>query len=527
MIQFHATNKTIQVASCPPELLLQLRAYLTVAVKDQYFAKRYAKHGWDGTARFINSTDTFSRGLWLQVKHWLVENNLTYEIQKTTSNIAVNLTDPIINKHLTLRPNQLDALNAWLKFNAFGIIWGPPNFGKTEVAAAAIATLRPTRVFFLVNSRDLLLQAKERFEQRLPDVKPGVIGDSGWELGERVTVAMVQTLYNILRPAKKIGKHQRPAHPRQAELKQILAATDFIICDEVHHARSAQIKLVMRYTRARYCLGLSARPFHEYDRDLQRMTAEDASILACLGPIVYKETPSDAIARGESAKPQLLLVPIYHPLINDVNWAMTRKLLFASYQLLNVVVHLTKAAAEAGQATLAIAANSLPFMRRLHKGLLEAGVNAVALHGGLDTGLRQDARLALNQDQIQAAVATTIYDEGVDIPNLRQLILAYGGKSLIKADQRVGRGLRKKVSGQNKVVIADFISYSPSEPRKDYLYKHSLIRIKRYLEEAEYDIFLIEPDQHSAYVRRLLKDRATPLDRLPDAAYYRSLAGTT
>lgn len=508
MIELLATSKTITVARCGPKTLAELRAYLTVPVKDQYFASR-AKRGWDGTTKFLSAKNTFSRGLWQQVKHWLEECRYKYEIKKVTPNLLVQRQNPVINQQLTLRPNQLEALNRWLRRDGFGIIYAPVAFGKTELAAAALATVKPKRALFLTNSLDLLLQTKERFEQRLPGLQPGLIGGSHWE-PRRVTVCTVQTLYNVLKSKD---------HPRLGELKNLLAETDLVIADECHHSKSTQIRTIIRHAGARYCMGLSARPFHVYDRDLQRMTAEDASILACLGPVVYKESTSELIDQGQLAKPRLLLVPLDHPLADEMPWATARKLLFAHQGLLDTAVALTKAAAEAGQATLVITGNSLAFNRRIHKALVAAGVNAEELHGGVDKEVRQQARLDLNRDGLQAAVATTIFDEGVDIPNLRQLVLAYGGKSLIKLDQRVGRSLRKKQEGANAAVIVEFVSYG-----NKYLYSHSLTRLKRYMEEKEFELCLMYPERHSRHVRRLLKGRATELNQLPDVNYYRALA---
>jgi superfamily II DNA or RNA helicase len=183
------------------------------------------------------------------------------------------------------------------------------------------------------------------------------------------------------------------------------------------------------------------------------------------------------------------------------------------------MAQLTKAAAEAKQATLVISGNSLIFNHRIYNTLDMRGIKATELCGAVDKDVRQQTRHDLDINKIQAVVATTVWDEGVDIPNLRQLILGYGGKSLIKVDQRTGRSLRKKQEGQNVAVIVDFMHYG-----NDHLKNHSHVRLKRYLEEESYDLCLVHPTQHSNYVRRLLKDKAIELDQLPDVEYYRRLA---
>lgn len=509
MITFLTTAKTVTVAHCPASTLVQLRAYLKVGVANRFFAMRRARGNWDGTVAFLSAKNTFSWGLWRQVKYWLEENQLEYEVKKVTPNLLPQLTKPTISPTLTLRDNQLTALNKWLQYDGFGICWCPPAWGKTELSAAAIATLKPKQALFLVNSRDLLLQAQERFKLRLPGTEPGLIGDGEWT-PQRITVAMVQSLFNVLK---------KKDHPNHAKLKILLAQTDLIIQDEAHHGRSKQIRTVFNAANPRYCLGLSARPFHEYGRNLQAMTAEDAIILATLGPIVYRESTSELIDQGQLAKPHILLVPINHQLAEELAWSEARKRLYANPELTTTVTTLTKAAADAGQATLVITGSSLTFNHQLCRALVTAGINATELNGALDKNTRADARLALNQDGLQAAVATTIFDEGIDIPNLRQLILAYGGKSLIKVDQRTGRSLRQKHQGANTAVIVEFMSYG-----NHHLYKHSITRLKRYIEESAYELYLVRPSEHSNYVRRLLKDKARPLDALPTTDYYRQLA---
>jgi len=473
--------------------------------------QRSKKPGWDGTVSFLNPRlNSFSRGLWPQVKFAMQENGLKYEFKKITPVLLPQINELDIGPNLTLRPDQAEALNCWLKREGFGIICAPPGWGKTELSAGALATLNGNfeKALFIVNGLDLLLQAKERFTAKLTK-SVGIIGGNEWN-PQRLTVATIQTLYSVIKDK---------THEHHKELNALLKETDFIIHDECHHSRSKQIRSVLSRANARYCLGLSARPFHAYNQDVQRMTAEDAIVLAYLGPVVYHQTASDQIEKGHLAKPYVLLIPILHPLADEMKWAEARRQLFYSKTMLDTMTSLTKAAAEAQQTTLIISGNSLDFNHRIYEALNEADINAVALSGSIDKDERQDARRQLNQKGLEAIVATTIFDEGVDIPNLRQLILAYGGKSLIKIDQRTGRSLRKKQEGKNVAVIVDFLAYG-----NKHLEKHSRIRLKRYLEEESYELQLVFPDKHSKYIRRILKDKATELDQLPDVEYYRRLA---
>ncbi len=71
---------------------------------------------------------------------------------------------------------------------------------------------------------------------------------------------------------------------------------------------------------------------------------------------------------------------------------------------------------------------------------------------------------------LDGIIASTIFDEGIDLPNIQTVILAGGGKSEIKNLQRLGRGLRK-TTGKVSLKLVDFIDTGSKT-----LKKHSEIR---------------------------------------------------
>jgi superfamily II DNA or RNA helicase len=77
---------------------------------------------------------------------------------------------------------------------------------------------------------------------------------------------------------------------------------------------------------------------------------------------------------------------------------------------------------------------------------------------------------------LKCIVSSSISDEGLSLPAIDVLILGVGNKSALKTIQRVGRGLRKKLVGENSVTIIDFIDRGSK-----YLYKHSVERCRVYI----------------------------------------------
>jgi superfamily II DNA or RNA helicase len=115
----------------------------------------------------------------------------------------------------------------------------------------------------------------------------------------------------------------------------------------------------------------------------------------------------------------------------------------------------------------------------LHKLAELKGIHLPAVQQG-STPLRErdDVIKDLQSGKIKAIIATTIYDEGVDIPNLRSLILAGGGKSTVAQLQRIGRGLRTYV-GKDEVLVVDF-----NDKTGSVLKRHSAARRKVWKDEG-------------------------------------------
>jgi len=77
-------------------------------------------------------------------------------------------------------------------------------------------------------------------------------------------------------------------------------------------------------------------------------------------------------------------------------------------------------------------------------------------------------------------IASTIFEEGIDVPSISALVVACGGKSSIKTIQRVGRGMRP--GKDKKLYVVDFY-----DDFNRYLRRHSEKRIQLY-EEHGYDV---------------------------------------
>jgi len=497
--------------------LEELRRYLTVKTADSYFNR---EPGWTNSIKFFDArSQTFPYGLWGHVKFFLKDNEIKHKI--VSHRKPLPLLDSKKLGDVKLYGLQVRSCNAWFKNGGNGIIWGAGGFGKTEIACAIMNQMLKrgyaNKILFVVNGLDLQDQAILRIKLRLR-LNAGRISGGDKKnvvLNKIITVGAIQKLHSMIKK-------------KDPRIIKLLNEVDFIVYDETHHSRSHQTTMLIKNCPAKYRLGISARPLRiSYDdyktKDLNVMKADDARVMAIIGPVVKRVTPSQLIKLGRLARPRIYLYPLNYkdfrsPLsrMERLAWPKAKRELIIENEVIHRVACLQAvAAARANQTTMVIAGGSRKLGLNVYQRMQDANLNVVYLHGGVDKGFRSKSRLKMNMNKLEACVATTIYDEGIDIPNLRQLVLAFGGLSPIKNEQRLARGVRVK-KGVNEAVVIDFMNYGNKHVRK-----HSYARLKLYLEEKRYKMFLVGKD-HPPYVIRLVgKDRI--VKKLPGTKLFRRL----
>lgn len=111
--------------------------------------------------------------------------------------------------------------------------------------------------------------------------------------------------------------------------------------------------------------------------------------------------------------------------------------------------------------------------------------------GKTKASIREDLRqLMEREDGITLYGTSSILSTGVNIKNLRHLILASGGKSSVTINQSIGRLLRKHVSKDMTTIwdiVDDFTVKKRTQTSKNHFYKHFEHRLEIY-SENEYDI---------------------------------------
>jgi superfamily II DNA or RNA helicase len=116
--------------------------------------------------------------------------------------------------------------------------------------------------------------------------------------------------------------------------------------------------------------------------------------------------------------------------------------------------------------------------------MLETDLTVASLDGSNKTEDRLEAIRAMRAGEVNVLIASKIFDQGVDIPELDALILAGSGKSTGRALQRIGRVIRTGPKSKKDAVVVDFYDNCK------YLRDHSRSRYKIYSTEPEFRIKL-------------------------------------
>lgn len=140
-----------------------------------------------------------------------------------------------------LRPLQQPAVDQDLKRD-FGLLEVPTGGGKT-VMALYLITQRKQPTLIVVHTKELLNQWLDRIEQFLgiPRDEIGIIGSGKFRIGEKITVATVQTL------SKKAD--------------QVAPHIGYLILDECHRAPALQYAKTIEQFDCKYMTGLTATPW--------------------------------------------------------------------------------------------------------------------------------------------------------------------------------------------------------------------------------------------------------------------------
>ncbi|MCF6256055.1 MAG: DEAD/DEAH box helicase family protein [Gammaproteobacteria bacterium] len=387
---------------------------------------------WD-KPRIIGCAENYPRHIALPrgcleaVQKLLHENNIHCELQD--KRFVGDTID--INFEGTLRADQKKAVNAMLKHDV-GILCAPTAFGKTVTAASLIAR-RGVNALILVHRTELLKQWQVRLQSFL-DIKKGVVGTMGGGSVKPtgvIDIAVMQTL------------------TRRKELRDKLEHYGHVIVDECHHLSAFSFEAILKHTKAKYVLGLTATPV--------RRDGQQPIIYMQCGPIRHTATTP------ENAPKELEVTP--HYISSDIDVVpdariqdIFRHLSENTHRTTEIVTHIANLYAQ-GRKVLVLTERT-DHLAAIGDALAPLVPSFYRLHGRMSKKQRSTviAELdALPDDAPRILLATgKLVGEGFDHPPLDTLILTMPISWKGTLQQYAGR-LHRQHSSKTDVKIIDFV----------------------------------------------------------------------
>lgn len=325
---------------------------------------------------------------------------------------------------VTLRDYQSEAVEFLVpKRRAF--VQAPAGSGKTLIAAKAIARrVKPgNRVLWLANTREQVEQGTEAIRR------------TGGPQGVEFEVCCVA------------------AQPDASKF-------DLIIFDEAHHApASTWLRIVMAARPDAIVWGFSATPFGDDDErneivrrqfveffQIERKRVEDSGHLA-LGKVYVHDldTPGEFDREiDQQVSVELINRCRRFPMVarfeheRRIKWQITQEFIQKNENRNNAAVGLIKQEADKGHSVLALVF-SIEHGTELAS-RVDGGCGLV--HSKLGAKARRGFIESFRGGSLRVLFATSLADEGLDVPRASRLVLIAGGRSAGRLEQRAGRVLR-------------------------------------------------------------------------------------
>lgn len=306
--------------------------------------------------------------------------------------------------------------------------------GKTFLSAFDVRRFKPKRLLFVVHRRNIAEAALRSFKYLIPNVSMGIFSGNTKETDSDFIFSTVQTIHK---------KEYREMFERDA--------FDYIIIDEVHRAGAQSYQDIVDYFKPKFLLGMSATPERSDDFDIYEMFDHN---------IAYE-------IRLIQAMEYNLLCPFHYYGITDmtidgieIDDKSEFNILTSELRVDYIIEKINEYGYSGDHIHGLIFCSRKDECEKLSQLFNLRGYKTIALTGDSSEDMRQKAIDSLesnDENSLDYIFTVDIFNEGIDIPKVNQVVMLRPTESAIVFVQQLGRGLRKNDS-KEYVVIIDFIA---------------------------------------------------------------------
>lgn len=367
----------------------------------------------------------------------------TYEVVKKQKAITRQEKIPSVEQY-RLKPNKMQVgfIESLQNIRQAGeqraLLISATGTGKTYASAFALREADPKRVLFLVHREQIAKQAIESFRRVFGRTKTfGLLSGNSKRYDEEYLFATMQ----MMAKEETLSRYQKTEF-------------DVIIIDEVHRAGASSYQRIMGYFEPQFWLGMTASPERTDGFDIYHLFDHN---------IAYE-------IRLQQALEEDLLCPFHYFGITEMEidgevFDDTTGMRNFSYLIcderVEYILEKAKYYGYSGDRVKGlIFCSRKEEAKELSKKFNEKGYQTAFLCGEHSQEERERCIERLTSDDstdyLDYIFTIDIFNEGVDIPEINQVIMLRPTESPVVFIQQLGRGLRK-ADGKKYVVILDFI----------------------------------------------------------------------
>jgi superfamily II DNA or RNA helicase/HKD family nuclease len=372
-------------------------------------------------------------------KEWLVKYDLFYRSQLEYNRKIQEKLNPA--EFQEVKPNlmQREALENIKHLRKNGkqkaLLISATGTGKTYLSAFDVKAFQPRKFLFIVHRQNITKKAMETYQNIFGEtISMGLYSGNKRELEADFIFSTVQTI-------------SKDEHLQQFAKDHF----NYIVIDETHRAGASSYQKIMDYFTPDFLLGMTATPERTDGLDVFKLFEYN---------IAYE-------IRLHKALEEDMLSPFHYYGVTDlsINGQIIEdkadfNLLTATERVNRILEKAELYGCDDGNVRGLIFCSRKEEAHALSLQFNARGYQTIALTGDDAEEKRADAIRRLESDQkaekLDYIFTVDIFNEGIDIPLINQIIMLRPTQSAIIFVQQLGRGLRK-VNNKEYLTVIDFI----------------------------------------------------------------------
>lgn len=375
---------------------------------------------------------------------WIIKYQQQYTFNLQNSRIPNTVRTPPLyvtnsmKEALEIQPNKMQ-IEALAQLKALretgankGLIISATGTGKTYLSAFDVRQFNPKKVLFVVHREQILKKAMQDYRKVLGGNEDdyGILSGNSKDLNARYLFATIQTI------------------SRDSYLDTFAKEHfDYILIDEVHRAGANSYLKIINYFKPKFLLGMTATPERTDNFNIFELFDYN---------IAYE-------IRLQAALEEEMLCPFHYFGVVDyeidgytIDETTTLQKLISPERVKHIIEKITYYGYSGDKLRGLMFCSSKDEARELSNILNFNGFSTTYLTGDHSQEEREQAISKLEKGELQYILTVDIFNEGIDIPFVNQIVMLRQTQSSIIFIQQLGRGLRLHHE-KEYVTIIDFI----------------------------------------------------------------------